>query len=230
MPAACRLLLLTGEPALLLRVRRLLARRFRFPGRFGHLRPFGGRCPAGVLRPIGVAHGDLPVPQPFPGGVVERQGARQVLLLRLELADGCDRPAAVEPVDPAIVEAQFAQRRLCLAHFLVGQGGGFRSAVLRPRTVAGRVAALGEGVTGFSVGQPVIGMCGTGGYAERVVLEARRAKPRPDGIDGVIAAAIPVAYGTAHLGLHQRARLQPGETLLVHGASGGVGLAAVQVG
>lgn len=96
--------------------------------------------------------------------------------------------------------------------------------------VAGRVASLGEGVTGFSVGQPVIGMCGTGGYAERVVLEARRAKPRPEGIDGVTAAAIPVAYGTAHLGLHQRARLQPGETLLVHGASGGVGLAAVEVG
>jgi NADPH:quinone reductase len=70
--------------------------------------------------------------------------------------------------------------------------------------VAGRVAEVGEGVTGFSVGQPVIGMCGTGGYAERVVLEAKRAKPRPDGIDGVIAAAIPVAYGTAHLGLHAR--------------------------
>ena len=96
--------------------------------------------------------------------------------------------------------------------------------------VAGRIAALGEGVTGLKVGDPVIGMVGTGGFAERVVTEAKRVKPRPEGIDPVIAAAIPVAYGTAHLGLHHRARLQKGETLLVHGASGGVGLAAVEVG
>jgi NADPH2:quinone reductase len=96
--------------------------------------------------------------------------------------------------------------------------------------VAGKVTALGANVDGLERGQLVVGMTGTGGFAEEVICPARDVMPCPEGLDPVIAAALPVAYGTAHLGLERRARLRPGETLLVHGASGGVGLAAVEVG
>lgn len=96
--------------------------------------------------------------------------------------------------------------------------------------VAGTITAVGGGVAALKPGQTVIGMTGTGGFAEEVVCPARDVIACPDGLDPVIAASLPVAYGTAHLGLDHRARLQPGETLLVHGASGGVGLAAVEVG
>lgn len=96
--------------------------------------------------------------------------------------------------------------------------------------VAGRVAAVGPGVEGHAVGDAVIGLVGTGGFAERVVCPAARAIPRPAGVASEVAAAIPVAYGTAHVALEHRAALRPGEALLVHGASGGVGLAAVEVG
>ena len=96
--------------------------------------------------------------------------------------------------------------------------------------VAGTITAVGAGVAALEPGQTVIGMTGTGGFAEEVVCPARDVIACPDGLDPVIAASLPVAYGTAHLGLDHRARLQPGETLLVHGASGGVGLAAVEVG
>ena len=96
--------------------------------------------------------------------------------------------------------------------------------------VAGTITAVGARVAALEPGQTVIGMTGTGGFAEEVVCPARDVMVCPDGLDPVIAASLPVAYGTAHLGLDHRARLQAGETLLVHGASGGVGLAAVEVG
>jgi NADPH:quinone reductase len=96
--------------------------------------------------------------------------------------------------------------------------------------VAGKITALGAGVDGLQRGQLVVGMTGTGGFAEEVVCPARDVMPCPEGLDPAVAAALPVAYGTAHLGLDHRARLKAGETLLVHGASGGVGLAAVEVG
>ena len=96
--------------------------------------------------------------------------------------------------------------------------------------VAGTVLKAGSGVEGFSPGDAVIGMPGVGGFAEQVVCKASQAMRRPAGIDAVTAAAIPIVYGTAHIGLEVRGMLQPGESLLVHGASGGVGLAAVEVG
>ena len=96
--------------------------------------------------------------------------------------------------------------------------------------VAGSVRALGDGVGGFRVGDPVIGMVGIGGFAEVALCRADWALPRPATVEAPTAACFPVAYGTAHIGLEHRAGLRPGETLLVHGASGGVGLAAVEVG
>lgn len=96
--------------------------------------------------------------------------------------------------------------------------------------VAGTVRALGDGVAGLAVGDRVMAFCGLGGYAEQVAVRATRVHRIPDGMDFAHAAAFPVVYGTSYHGLVDRARLRPGETLLVLGAAGGVGLTAVQIG
>lgn len=96
--------------------------------------------------------------------------------------------------------------------------------------VAGVVEALGPGVSGPAVGTRVAGLCGHGGLAEAVTLPAAACVPLPDAMTMAEAAAFLVAYGTSHVGLDHRARLQAGETLLVLGAAGGVGLTAVEIG
>jgi NADPH2:quinone reductase len=96
--------------------------------------------------------------------------------------------------------------------------------------ICGRVAEVGEGVSHLKVGDRVIGLPGANGFAEKVVMDARLAFPCPDVIPDDEAAGLLVAHGTAHHALRQRANLQPGETLLVTGAAGGTGLAAVQIG
>lgn len=96
--------------------------------------------------------------------------------------------------------------------------------------VGGVVTAVGEGVTGLEPGTRVTAFCGTGGYAEQVVVAATRVHPVPDAMPMEHAAAFPVVYGTSYHGLVDRSGLQAGETLLVLGASGGVGLTAVQIG
>jgi NADPH2:quinone reductase len=95
---------------------------------------------------------------------------------------------------------------------------------------SGEVLEAGSGVDEFEPGDRVIAFCGHGGLAERVVVPSGNAVRLPEGIDFVTAAGFAVVYGTAHVGLDRRARLRPGEVLLVHGAAGGVGLAAVEVG
>jgi NADPH2:quinone reductase len=95
--------------------------------------------------------------------------------------------------------------------------------------VAGTVAGVGPGVEGFSVGQRVLAYIGYNGCREEVVAPAGAVIPLPDGISDEAAAAIPIAYGTALHGLKDRGRLKPGETVLVLGATGGAGLAAVEV-
>lgn len=96
--------------------------------------------------------------------------------------------------------------------------------------VAGTVVEAGDGVTGAKPGDRVIGFLSYGAFAEEVVVPADHVYALPDIMDWVSAAAFPVAYGTAHGALAWRAQLKPGEVLLVHGAAGGVGLAAVEVG
>jgi len=96
--------------------------------------------------------------------------------------------------------------------------------------VAGVVEAVGEGVTNWSPGDEVIGGNKTGAYAEYAVLPAAGLSRKPAPFSFAEAAAFPAAYITAYVALVVRANLQPGETLLVHGASGGVGMAAVDVG
>jgi NADPH2:quinone reductase len=94
--------------------------------------------------------------------------------------------------------------------------------------LAGDVDALGEGVTAFRVGDPVAGG-GRGGFAEYVVLPAAGLRRKPDSLTFAQAAGYPVAYLTAYVGLVRCGRTEPGEWVLVHGAAGGVGLAAVDL-
>ena len=96
--------------------------------------------------------------------------------------------------------------------------------------VAGVIEALSEGVSGFAVGQRVIGLAGFGGMAETVAIPAAQCTPMPDGMDFETASGFIMTYGTSIHALKDRARLAPGETLLVLGAAGGVGLAAVELG
>jgi NADPH2:quinone reductase len=96
--------------------------------------------------------------------------------------------------------------------------------------VAGVVDAVGEGVIGLGVGARVIGWAACGGMAEKLVLAADRCILMPPGMPFETAAAFLMTYGTSLHGLKDRGRLKPGETLLVLGAAGGVGLAAVELG
>ena len=95
---------------------------------------------------------------------------------------------------------------------------------------AGTIAEVGQGVTNVKVGDRVMALTGTGAYSDEVVIDAPRALPIPDKMDFVTAASFPVAYGTSYGAFAWRARLKPGEWLLVFGAAGGVGLTAVEIG
>ena len=96
--------------------------------------------------------------------------------------------------------------------------------------VAGVVDAVGPDTKGPAQGARVLVFGGSGGLAEYGVYEAASAVVIPDSMSFEEAAAFPVAYGTSHVALDYRARLQPGENLLVLGAAGGVGLTAVELG
>lgn len=96
--------------------------------------------------------------------------------------------------------------------------------------IAGSVEALGEGVTSLKVGQRVAAYAGAGGLAEYGCFDARICVPVPDAMSDVEAAAFLIAYGTSHVALDYKAHLKPGERLLVLGASGGIGLTAVELG
>jgi len=96
--------------------------------------------------------------------------------------------------------------------------------------VAGVVKEIGEGVGHLKVGDDVFAMTGWGGFAQEVVVAANRAFPMPPGMDYAVAASLMYTYGTSYHALKDRANLQAGETLLVLGAAGGVGLAALNLG
>jgi NADPH2:quinone reductase len=96
--------------------------------------------------------------------------------------------------------------------------------------VAGIVSAIGDGVENFAVGDRVFASTGWGGLAEKVAVAVDACVSVPDGIDFAHACSFLYAYGTSHYALKDRGQLKPGETLLVLGAAGGVGLAAVELG
>jgi NADPH2:quinone reductase len=98
--------------------------------------------------------------------------------------------------------------------------------------LCGEVMELGTDVTGFAVGERVIGLSvlPAGGFAELALMDTATTFPAPGALDDAEAAAFYIGYQTGWFGLHRRAQLQAGETLLVHAAAGGVGSAAVQLG
>ena len=95
---------------------------------------------------------------------------------------------------------------------------------------AGIVRAIGAGVEGFRPGDRVATFCGIGGYAQQVVAPAAQVYALPETLDFATASGFLIAYGTSYHALKDRARLKAGETLLVLGAAGGVGLTAVELG
>jgi NADPH2:quinone reductase len=95
---------------------------------------------------------------------------------------------------------------------------------------AGEIVAIGEGVKNYKIGQRVIAMTGHGAFAELVKAPQKKLIPLSDKIDYETASILPMVYGTSAHALIQRGKLKKGETLLVHGAAGGVGLAAVEIG
>lgn len=96
--------------------------------------------------------------------------------------------------------------------------------------VAGVVEAVGEKVKGFKPGDEVVAMTGWGGFAEKVAVDSRSVFPKPPGMNMVNAASFLMAYGTSYYALQERGQLKEGDTLLVLGAAGGVGLTAVELG
>ncbi|MFG1807227.1 NADPH:quinone oxidoreductase family protein [Streptomyces sp. NPDC049040] len=144
---------------------------------------------------------EVPTPEPGPGQV----------LLRV-------RAAAVN----------FPDAMLCRGEYQVRPPLPFTPGV----EMCGEVAALGPGVTGPGTGARVISSAALpgGAFAEYALVPAAGVLPAPEALDDAEAAALHIAYQTGWFGLHRRAGLRPGETLLVHAAAGGVGSAAVQLG
>lgn len=95
---------------------------------------------------------------------------------------------------------------------------------------AGVVASVGKNVKHLKIGDRVMGLTGYGSFAEKVAADATKVLPMPDDMDFTTASGFSMTYGTSMHALAQRGELKPGETLLVLGASGGVGLAAVEIG
>jgi NADPH2:quinone reductase len=124
--------------------------------------------------------------------------------------------------------ANFPDVLMCRGHYQVKPALPFTPGV----ELCGQVAALGPDTSDFAVGERVIGssVLPAGGFAQLALMDSATTFPAPDGLDNAAASAFYIGYQTGWFGLHRRAHLQPGETLLVHAAAGGVGSAAVQLG
>ena len=96
--------------------------------------------------------------------------------------------------------------------------------------IAGVIESVGAGVSGWAPGDRVIGMCGNGGLAQKVVVEAKRLFPLPDGVSFETGASLLMTYGTTIHGLKDRGHIKAGETLLILGAAGGVGISGIELG
>jgi NADPH:quinone reductase len=151
-------------------------------------------------------------------------GEPDALQLR-DLPDPTPGPGQVG-IDVQAIGCNFADILICRGRYQLKPDLPFSPG----SEVAGSVFAIGVGVSDLRVGQRVAAQMGFGGYATRVIADARRVQPIPEGVPAADACALGIAYQTSYLALVDRARLAAGETLLVHAAAGGVGLAALQIG
>lgn len=149
-------------------------------------------------------------------------------VLRLEEVERPRAGAGEVVVKVRAVAANFPDALLCRGQYQVRPPLPFTPGV----ELCAEITEVGSAVTGWRAGDRVVGtpQLPTGGFAEYAVLEAAKAFPAPESLDDAEAAGLVIAYQTGWFGLHRRALLQPGETLLVHAAAGGVGSAAVQLG
>jgi synaptic vesicle membrane protein VAT-1 len=155
--------------------------------------------------------------------VVTKHGGPSVMQLH---EDDLPAPAAGEVlVEVAFAGVNFAD--------LPARAGFYAPAPKPPLIlgfeISGRATAVGAGVDHVAVGDAVLGVVRFGGYASHVLVHANSCRRLPPGMSLEHAAAIPVAYGTAWWALTEIARVRPGESVLIHAAAGGVGVAATQL-
>ncbi|HWA48558.1 MAG TPA: NADPH:quinone oxidoreductase family protein [Dongiaceae bacterium] len=160
---------------------------------------------------------------------------RAILCRELSGLDGLHLSELPDPgaPGPGQVRIRTAAAGLNFADLLISAGK--YQVKLQPPFVpgfelAGTVEAVGDGVTRFKPGDRVMAIPEHGAFAEIVVTATDGVYPVPQGMSPIEAAGFPIAYGTSYLALVEQARLQAGEILLVHGAAGGVGLTAVEIG
>ncbi|WP_184444232.1 NADP-dependent oxidoreductase [Mycobacterium sp. AZCC_0083] len=150
----------------------------------------------------------------------------------LELADVPYPHAAENDVVVQVHAAGFTPGELDWPGTWTDRAGRDRTPTIPGHEVAGVVAELGYGTTGLTVGQRVFGVtdwCRNGTLAEFVAVEARNLAPLSEGVDPITAAALPISGLTAWQGLFTHGQLRAGQTILIHGAAGGVGSVAVQL-
>jgi NADPH2:quinone reductase len=158
---------------------------------------------------------------------VSRYGEPQEVLELAEVPQPSPGPGQLL-VRVLAAPANFPDALLCLGTYQVRPPLPFTPGV----ELCGEVVAAGQDVTGFAAGDRVIGgaVLPHGAFAEYALMDGAGALPAPAGLDDAEAAPFHITYQTGWFGLHRRARLAPGETLLVHAAAGGVGSGAVQLG
>lgn len=146
-----------------------------------------------------------------------------------------DRPEPAAAINDVVVEvraAGFVSTELEWPSTWADRAGRDRAPSIPGHEVAGVVTALGYGTTGLSIGQRVLGLTDwhrDGTLAEYVAIEARNLAPLPGDVDFAVAASLPISGLTAWQGLFQHGRLQPGQTVLAHGAAGAVGTMVTQL-
>jgi NADPH:quinone reductase len=156
--------------------------------------------------------------------VCKEWGGPETLVVE-EVADPVAGPGEV-CIDVHAASVNFADTLLIAGTYQVKPERPFSPGM----EVGGVVSGVGDGVTQVKLGQRVMALTGEGAYAEKVVVEEKGVFAIPDSMGFDEGASFPVAYGTSHLGLRHRGNLKAGEVLVVHGAAGGVGVTAVEIG
>jgi NADPH:quinone reductase-like Zn-dependent oxidoreductase len=151
----------------------------------------------------------------------------------MTLAERPEPQAAINDVVVQVHASGFVPTELAWPSTWTDRLGRDRTPSIPGHELAGVVSALGYGTTGLSVGQRVLGLTDwtrDGTLAEYAAVEARNLAPLPGDVDFTVGASLPISGLTAWQGLFEHGRLQPGQSVLVHGAAGGVGSMVTQLG